>query len=516
MPLVLPAQKVAAASGALAALVYVLLTGFGVPAQRTLYMLLVVVLALWGGRIVSVSHVLCMALALVLLIDPWAVLWPGFWLSFCAVGVILYTGLGRMQAASTQAASKADNWWRGVKAAGMKQYAVTIGLLPLTVLLFGRVSLIGPLANAFAIPLIGLLVTPLALAGSVLPAPLSRWLLLAAHALVEQLAQFLNWLSAMPFSVWQAAAPRPWTIAIALLATLWILAPRGWPLRWLALFGWLPLLLDGGSRPAEGEMRVTALDVGQGMAVLVETPRQCLLYDTGPGYGGKSDAGSRIIIPYLRARGIDTLDTLIISHAHIDHAGGALSIMKGINVVEVYSSLAHTHPIAVAATDHRRCYDGQAWQWGQTRFEMLYPQAGLYAPPLGKKHNPNAISCTIKITHGDHAIVLPGDIEAIQEAQLVEVHAGRLKATVLLAPHHGSGTSSTPALLNEVDPQIALFQVGYRNRFQHPKQQVLQRYIDLGVKVLRSDEDGAIMLKFDTDVSAATYREQHRRYWYGR
>ncbi|MFJ2990329.1 DNA internalization-related competence protein ComEC/Rec2 [Collimonas sp. NPDC087041] len=517
LPLLLPAQKVAALSGALAALVYVLLAGFGVPAQRTLYMLLVVALALWSGRIVSVSHVLCVALALVLLIDPWAVLWPGFWLSFFAVGVILYTGLGRMQPGAAEQASTAGNWWHGFKAAGMTQYAVTIGLLPLTILLFGRVSLIGPLANAVAIPVIGLAVTPLALAACVLPAPVSTWLLIAAHALVEQLAGLLGWLSALPFAVWQAAFPSPWTLAIALLATLWMLAPRGWPLRWLALCGWLPLLLDGGSRPGAGEVWVTALDVGQGMAVLVETPTQRLLYDTGPGYGGKSDAANRIIVPYLRARGIDALDVLIVSHADIDHSGGALSVMNHINVATVYSSLAATHPIVAAAADHRRCHEGQAWQWGGTRFEMLYPRLDHYAAQPAKKiDKPNAVSCTIKITHGDQAILLPGDIEALQEKELVASHAGQLKASVLLAPHHGSGTSSTAAFLNEVDPQIALFQAGYRNRFRHPKQQVLERYRELGIKIMRSDEDGAILLKFDTGLSAVAYREQHRRYWYGR
>lgn len=185
-----------------------------------------------------------------------------------------------------------------------------------------------------------------------------------AVTLVEQLARFLGWLSALPFAVWQAEVPGLWAIAVALLATLLILAPRGWPLCWLALFGWLPLLLDNGNQPAAGEMWVTALDVGQGMAVLVETPGQKLLYDTGLGYGGKSDAGHRIIVPYLRARGIDALDALIVSHADIDHSGDALSVMAGIDVATVYSSLVATHPIAEAADDHRRCHEGQTWQWG--------------------------------------------------------------------------------------------------------------------------------------------------------
>jgi competence protein ComEC len=521
LPLLLPTQKAAALSGALAALCYVALAGFGIPAQRTLYMLLVVALALWSGRIASVSHVLCAALTLVLLIDPWALLWPGFWLSFCAVGVILYTNVGRSLSMAVEGKTLLARWRRGLKAAGATQYAVTIGLLPLTALLFGRISLIGPLANALAIPLIGLVVTPLTLIASALPAPLSTWLWRGAHALMEQLANFLNWLSALPFAVWQAATPQAWTFALALLATLWLLAPRGWPLRWLALAGWLPLLLDGGSRPGAGEMWVTALDVGQGMAVLIETSDHRLLYDSGPYYSPTSDAGSRVIIPYLRARGIVALDAMVVSHADNDHSGGALAIMDSVKVDTVYSSLALDHPIARAATDHRRCHDGQAWQWGTMKFEMLYPDIAYYpAPSATGKSKANTVSCTLKITHGQHVILLPGDIEAAQERQLIASHSGQLKATVLLAPHHGSGTSSTAAFLAEVEPQIALFQVGYRNRFRHPKQQVLERYQALGVENFRNDSDGAILLKFGDEpgnsVSTDTYRNQHRRYWYGR
>lgn len=517
LPLLLPTQKVAALSGALAALAYVLLAGFGIPAQRTLYMLLVVALALWSGRIASVSHVLCIALALVLLVDPWAVLWPGFWLSFSAVGVILYTSVGRGASARDDAASRFAGWRQGLRAAGATQYAVTIGLLPLTVLLFGRVSLIAPLANAVAIPLVGLVVTPLTLIGAALPLPLSTWLWRSAHALLEQLAFLLGWLSSLPFAVWQAPAPQAWTAALALLSTAWLLAPRGWPLRWLALSGWLPLLLDNGSHPRAGEMWVTALDVGQGMAVLVETAERRLLFDSGPYYSPGSDAGSRIIVPYLKARGISTLDALVISHVHNDHAGGALSVMDAVKVGAVYSSLPPQHPLVQAAAGHQSCHDGQAWQWGAVKFEMLYPDSEQYqASAAQQKSQPHMLSCTLKVSLGQHAVLLPGDIEASQEQLLVARYGGDLRSTVLLAPHHGSGTSSTAAFLAEVDPQIVLFQVGYRNRFRHPKQQVAARYQERGAAAFRSDEGGAILLKFGDEVSVDTYRNRHRRYWYGR
>lgn len=515
LPLRLPAQKVAALSGAIAALLYALLAGFGVPAQRTLYMLLVVALALWSGRLSSISHVLCIALGIVVLLDPWAVLWPGFWLSFSAVGMILYASVGRTVTMTEACVGSFHRWLASFKSAAYTQYVVTIGLLPLTVLLFAQISLVSPLANAVAIPLIGVLVTPLALLGSILPTPLSTWLLTFAHALVEQLATLLNWLSNLELAVWQAPIPAPWMFTLALISTVWWLAPRGWPLRWLAWIGWLPLLLNQATRPAEGEMWVTAFDVGQGMALLIETPQHRLLYDSGPYYAPGSDAGKRVILPYLQARGIDALDMVVISHADNDHSGGALSILERIKVTQVLSSLSSTHPIAMSASDHRGCHAGQSWQWDGVQFDMLFPPAGM-DEVVAAKQKTNGRSCTLKISNGAHSILLPGDIEAAQERQLLVSHADQLPSTVLLAPHHGSGTSSTLDFLRTVAPRMALFQVGYRNRFKHPKATVLARYQRLEIENLRNDESGAILLRFGQTVEAVEYRKQHARYWYSR
>ncbi|MEO8407642.1 MAG: ComEC/Rec2 family competence protein, partial [Oxalobacteraceae bacterium] len=306
LPLLLPAQKVAALTGAATALLYVLLAGFGVPAQRTLYMLTVVAVALWYGRLTSISHVLCTALLAVLVLDPWAVLWPGYWLSFGAVAIILYASVGRagQQRRGSEMSDRQARWRQTLTAAARTQYVVTLGLVPLTMLLFGQVSLVSPVANAIAIPLISLLVTPLALVGSVLPAPLSGWVLTVAHALVAWLADCLQWLAGWQWAVWSAPLPSWWIFLLALLGTLWLLAPRGWPLRWLGLAGWLPLVLNSPARPQPGQMWVSAFDVGQGMALLIETPQHRLLYDTGPYYSPQSNGGNRVILPYLKARGI--------------------------------------------------------------------------------------------------------------------------------------------------------------------------------------------------------------------
>jgi competence protein ComEC len=513
LPMILPAQKAAALAGAGAALIYVLLAGFGVPAQRTLYMLSVVALALWLGRITSVTHVLCIALGVVVLLDPWAVLGPGFWLSFGAVAIILYASVGRMHSYAGTGPMPQRKSAALVRSATLTQYAVTIGLVPLTMLLFGQVSLISPLANAIAIPLISFVVTPMALIGSVLPAPLSGWMLGAAHFFVEWLARGLTWISKFPAAIWQAPIPSLWIFLLALAGTLWLLAPRGWPVRWLGLAAWVPLFVNAPVHPKAGEMWVTAFDVGQGMALLVETEHHRLLYDTGPFYSIESDGANRVILPYLKARGIESLDAVVISHNDNDHSGGALSLFGEVRIGWVSSSLALDSPITLAAPGHRRCAAGQAWSWDGVDFEMLHPTMASYD---NAKWKPNARSCTLKISLAGRSILLPGDIEAAQEAELVEGASDKLKASVLLAPHHGSGTSSTMPFLAAVKPEIALFQVGYRNRFRHPKEEVFDRYGGLGVTRLRNDDSGAITVKLGSQLDYSEYRKEHARYWYAR
>ncbi|MES2739809.1 MAG: DNA internalization-related competence protein ComEC/Rec2 [Pseudomonadota bacterium] len=515
LPLILPAQKVAAASGASVALLYVLLAGFGVPAQRTLYMLSVVALALWFGRITSVSHVLCCALGLVVVIDPWAVLGPGFWLSFGAVAIILYATVGRTvpHAQDGEAGGARGRLRAALKVGAHTQYVVTLGLVPLTMLLFSQVSLVSPVANALAIPVISLVVTPLSLLGSLLPSPLGTAPLALAHAIVALLAQTLQWLGASRLAVWSAPSPPTWIFCWALVGTLWMLAPRGWPHRWLGMVSWIPLLTALPAHPEPGRMWVTAFDVGQGMALLIETSGHRLLYDAGPLYAPDSNGGNRVILPYLTARGIGMLDAMVVSHSDSDHSGGARAVLEGVRVGWLTSSLDPTHALVRAAPRHRRCEAGQGWQWDGVRFEMLHPPAGSYGDASLK---PNARSCTLKISVGGHAMLLAGDIEAAQEAQLLSRSGAALAADVLLVPHHGSGTSSTPAFLLAVRPAWAVFQLGHRNRYHHPKAEVAQRYRQMGIVALRTDQAGALTLRFGERIEVSAYRTAHRRYWQDR
>jgi len=306
-------------------------------------------------------------------------------------------------------------------------------------------------------------------------------------------------------AVWQAPKPGLIESSLAILGTLWLLAPRGWHHRWLGLLGWLPLMLAQPSAPAAG-FWVTAFDIGQGNALLIETPSFRLLYDTGPAYSAAADGGSRVILPYLRARGIDRLDALVISHSDIDHAGGARRLMQAMDIGWVASSLPAGH--ALRTPRHVDCVAGQRWLRDGVQFEFLHPTVSD-----GEASKPNARSCTLKISAGEHAALLTGDIEAPQERALLARAGEQLRADVLLAPHHGSGTSSTPEFLDAVAPSIALFQVGYRNRYRHPKASVVERYQQRGIKVLRSDRSGAVALQFGDAGISFTQACQTPLYW---
>jgi competence protein ComEC len=331
-----------------------------------------------------------------------------------------------------------------------------------------------------------------------------------AHALVSALAQCLQWLSEASFAVWQAPRPDAISVVLAMVGTLWLLAPRGWPLRWVGVLAWLPMVLARPATPTQG-FWLTAFDIGQGNALLIETANHRLLYDTGPAYSSESDGATRVLLPYLRARGITQLDGLIISHSDNDHAGGAASVIEGIPIHWVRSSLPEDHALLKQMPSHTACRVGQSWTWDGVQFEMLHPDE-YYA----NADHPNARSCTLRIRYREHAVLLTGDIEAPQERALLARAADQLSANVLLAPHHGSGTSSTPEFLTAVSPQLALFQVGYRNRYRHPKAEVLERYLQRGIRTLRSDRDGAVRVNISGDITFSAYRCERRRYWLAR
>jgi competence protein ComEC len=249
------------------------------------------------------------------------------------------------------------------------------------------------------------------------------------------------------------------------------------------------------------------------MALLIETSNHRLLYDTGPAYSPESNGANRVILPYLKGRGIDRLDAMVVSHSDVDHAGGALAMLDAIPVAWVSSSLWREHPVVGASRAHYRCVGGQSWSWDEVHFEMLHPTLPSYDNTALK---PNARGCTLRITAAGKRLLLAADIEAAQEADLVMGAPDKLRADVLLAPHHGSGTSSTPAFLAAVRPQLTVFQVGYRNRYNHPKKEVYARYQALGIARLRTDETGAVEFGSVDGFAPRLFRTEHARYWHQR
>ncbi len=492
----LPARKAALLAGVLGAAAYTLLTGFAVPAQRTFYMVTAAALATWTGRVTSASQVLAFALAAVVLLDPWAVLAAGFWLSFGAVAVILYVSSHRLGR---------GHWLRE---AARVQWAVTLGLIPMLLLLFQQVSLVSPLANAVAIPVVSFAVVPLTLAGAFLPLD---FLLHLAHAVMSACMAGLAVLSELPAAVWQQHAPPAWAAVGAGLGMVWLLAPRGFPARWVGAVAMLPAFSVTPPAPPAGTLDVMVLDVGQGLAVVLRTTGHALLYDTGPRFGADIDSGGRIILPYLRAAGIGRVDGLIVSHQDNDHAGGAVSVLDATPVGWVLSSLPEGHAILDHAARSVRCLAGQRWEWDGVRFEVLHPTPADYVAV--RKGNDRG--CVLKASVGRQSLLIAADIEARAERELLARDGQALRASVLIVPHHGSRTSSTPEFVAAVRPDWAVFTVGYRNRFGHPKPDIVARYAAQGSGLLRTDAAGAIRFVFGGEGPAPPeeYRKQNPRYW---
>jgi competence protein ComEC len=497
LALALPAQKAAALAGFAAAFAYCLVSGFAVPAQRTLYMVGVVAAALWLGRATSASRVLAAALLAVLLLDPWAVLSPGFWLSFAAVAVIFYVGTGQ-----TARAHWLVQW-------GRVQWAVTVGLAPLMLVLFQQVSLVSPLANAVAIPVVSFVVTPLALVGAALPLD---WPLELANAILEALMAVLGWLAGLPSALWRQHAPVPWTVPLALLGIAWLLLPRDVPARWLGAVLALPLFSVLPATPGPGELWITVFDVGQGLAVLARTQKHTLLYDAGPAFNAFSDSGTRIVLPYLRGEGIARLDALVVSHDDRDHSGGAAAVLEGMPVAALWSSLPPDHALLAAGTPAAACEAGRGWEWDGVGFDFIHPDT---APAPGRGARPNNRSCVLRIAAAGGRTLLTGDIERAAERELLRRSPGLLAVDALLVPHHGSTSSSSPEFVKVVAPRYAVFAVGYHNRFGHPREEILDRYREAGSTLLRTDAGGAIEIRFAlAGTRVELQRERGRRYWH--
>jgi competence protein ComEC len=525
--LALPASSAGAWGGLLLAALYALFAGWGVPAQRTLWMLATVVVLRQSGKQWPWPVVWLLAMAVVVTLSPWALMQAGFWLSFVAVGVLFAGGSDKSDAINSGAA-RARIYWPGgqndalkrsktavlrawmtgvgvnLASAAREQWVITLALTPLSLLLFNQVSLVGLLANAVAIPWVTLVVTPLAMAG-VLWAPLWDVAALATQGL----SLGLQWLASMSWATVSVAAAPLWC-AVAGVVGGALLAMR-LPLHWRALGIplLLPVLLWQPLRPAMGQFEVLGADIGQGNALIVRTASHSMVYDAGPKFSRESDAGNRVLVPLLRAMG-EKIDLLMLSHRDSDHIGGAPAVLAMQPQARLVSSIEAQHELQDVRKSER-CLAGQTWRWDGVDFAVLHPLPADY-DGLPKS---NAMSCVLRISNGAQTALLAGDLEAAQELRLVgnPDMRWRLKADFLLMPHHGSKTSSTGAFLDAVQPRWALAQAGYRNRFNHPVDSVLERYRERHISVVQSPGCGAATWQSSQPEKVLCQRELARRYW---
>jgi competence protein ComEC len=491
----LPAPRAGALSGLLAAGAYAAMAGFSVPTQRALLMTAIAVLMLCFRRRCSFSQGLAAALLAVLVFDPFAVLAAGFWLSFAAVAVIGWGVAGRT--------GPLPLWRRW----GRVQIIIAVGLLPALILWFQQVPVLGVFANLVAVPWVSLLTVPLVLAGSAAAAAgpgAAAWLLHPALASIDLLWQFLAWLAGFKFSVASLPAPSPGSLLMALAGSAILLLPRGFPARWLGALWFLPLLLAAPDRPLHGAFRFTLLDVGQGLAGVVETRSHVLLYDTGPRFGPEFDAGRAVILPFFRHRGIRRVDLLVQSEGDIDHIGGLASVLAQVPVVRVLSSVPDRVPLPTVDV----CRTGQRWNWDGVEFSILHP-------PEPDRFRGNDAACVLRVSAGGRSLLLSGDIERRAEYRLVAHQSADLRAALLVAPHHGSRTSSTPVFITAVQPDVVLIAAGFRNRYGLPNQDIIARYRQAGARILDTARHGAIEVHVnDAGISILTYRQAARRFWH--
>ena len=504
------APTAAAFAALVAAFGYAALAGFSVSTQRALVMLAVVLVAIMAGRTLRASSALAVALGAVLLIDPAAVLDYGFWLSFGAVGVLLYALGWRLGPPGWIA-----RW-------GAAQWAVALGLLPLLAAFFGSASLIAPLVNLIAVPLFGLLLPVILVAslvflltGWALPLIGVDWLLSQGYALLAS-AAYLPWASIR-------LGGRPdWVWLIAGLGALLLLAPRGLPGRWLGLILLLPLWLVQPAAPPPGTLQVSLLDVGQGLAAVIRTHQHTLVYDTGPGFRSGFNTGEAVVAPYLRHLGIQEIDLLMISHADQDHAGGLRGLLASVTARRILSGEPERIKAAMMSEPRNPpletlpveplsvepCRRGQRWHWDGVDFAVLHPEDG---PEVG-----NNSSCVLRVSLGDQVLLWPGDAETSVEQLLRQRDGAALRATVLVAGHHGSASSTTQDFLQQVSPALVLFSMGWKNRFGFPAESVRARVVAAGAASLDTASAGAILLKLDAEGGlrlGPLYRQQADRLW---
>lgn len=540
----IPAKVVAGIAALCIAWVYCLLAGWGVPARRTFFMLLVSGLVMWIRLPISASSVLCLAAAVVTVIDPWSPVATGFWLSFGAVAVLFYVG-SQSHVVREDAMTLSQRCWKMMKESARLQWIITLAMLPALAYLFQQVSVTSPIANAIAIPVITFIVTPLALLMALVALIpgleiVAAWIAWFAHLALDWTMVPVAWLAFVPGASLTVAAMPVWCLLLSLAGIVWALQPPGVPERWVGWTLLFPALTWQPQALSLGAWQLTALDVGQGGAIIVRTQRHTLLFDVGPRLG-VSDAGQRVIVPVLRAMGIKHIDTLVISHPDVDHAGGLPGLLREISVSSAYSSfdlehfLNHSQHVlklpAPIARPHERllCKAGLSWEWDGVIFTFLHPAVTI-TPEEGlinnkqskKKIKTNAQSCVLHIQGKYHSALLPGDIGIKEENEILGRHVSRIapervRADVVLVAHHGSTSSSSERFIAQLGALHAIAQVGYLNRFSHPAPEIELRWKFRQTSFWRTDRVGAVTAESgEKGMEVLAQAHLRQRYWHQR
>lgn len=496
-----PRRDVAVLAGAATALGYSLLAGWSVPTQRTMIMIAVAALALLCRRRVGIADGLGLCAAAVVLLEPVAPLAPGFWLSFGAVAAILYGATGFASAPRT------------LPSYLQVQGIVTVGLVPVLIGSFGAVSLVAALVNLYAIPLYTLAVVPavlascaVALAWPALGGPMLR----ATASVIEWTWPMIEVPANTALATW-AVASLPPLLWIGLgLGALAALSPLPWPGRAAGIALVVSACLWQPRPPQEGEARVTVLDVGQGLAAVVQTRRHVLLYDAGPEFRSGSDTGQLVVVPWLQSQGLRRLDVMVVSHDDLDHKGGAPSVLRLLPVQRLVlgpgvDSTAWQGPGRAPQVDG--CRRGERWAWDGVSFEWMHPGAGPY-----RKDNDG--SCVLLVRTARAALLVTGDVEAGAEHEMLE--AGSVgPVDLLVAPHHGSRTSSTEPFVDATRPRWVVYPVGHRNRWNFPATAVVDRWHAVGARSLQTSASGAVTFELTASGlrGPSAWRPEHPRPW---
>ncbi|MFN0001790.1 MAG: DNA internalization-related competence protein ComEC/Rec2 [Pseudohongiellaceae bacterium] len=499
-----PAPPLAAVVALSGAFIYTGLAGFSLPAQRAMLMVAVYLIGILCRRQTAAINALSLALALILMVDPLAAQNVGFWLSFCAVAILLFSiADSKNDLHPPSLTSKlVANFWELVRT----QLLMFSGLLPLMLIYFHQISLSAPFINMLAIPFIGLLVVPLCLLSVTVmwiwPTG-SLWLMWCIDYLLKVYLQMLTWVNELiAVDVLQLPTVSTFVMILICILVLIIQFTRSARVRLPALVMLPVILFWPRTRADDASVRLTVLDVGQGLAVVVSTRNHHLLYDAGPAFSSRFDAGSDVVVPYLQSMNISRLDNVIISHADSDHAGGLKGIVERYPTAHYFGSDTNIFPDTVTS---ELCKAGQHWEWDTVNFEILHPDAYNYSD--------NNLSCVLKIKIGNFSILLPGDIEKLVERSLVQKND--LKTSILIAPHHGSSTSSSQLFINALQPDYVVFSSGYLNRFKHPTAVVQARYHDQGTQAMITASSGAITFTVPEhgDITVNEYRRSRQRFW---